>query len=471
LLLLAAASVSAAILTGATGSHDPSRMINCNGTYYMYSTGGGMKYSTDRLHWSSGASPLARGTPASVRNVIPSTRGIWAPDVIFYNNKYYLYYSVASSGPSNNAIGLITSPTLNPSAPDYKWTDMGMVAIHFNKADHKAAIDPCPFIDASNHLWMSWGSGYGDGTSSSDPNIFITRLDDTTGLASATDTNDYPVALGHIEGSFVYYHNGYYYLFWNSGGCCNGARSSYTIHMARSRNVTGPYMDRNGVVNSAATIFLASTVLKNGINGNEHGPGQLGIISENGIDRCTYHYYPDNGRSVIGMETIIWGADGWPACAADLAPGTYQISSANSGLVLGVSQAGTNNGTPLDLETATGSPSQQWLVDYTTNGPAADGYYRLTSVSSGLVIGVAQSGTDHGTRIDQQTWENGNHQCWLIEQTSDGSYRIVSKASPGAIDASNASGTSGPGLETKDWNNTPNQHWKFSPASGTPTAR
>jgi beta-xylosidase len=318
-LLLAAVSASAAILTGAIGSHDPSRMIKCNGTYYIYSTGGRMKYSTNRIDWSAGVSPFPNGTPASVKKFIPADRGIWAPDVIFYNNKYYLYYSVANSNPSNNAIGLITSPTLDPNAPGYKWTDAGLVVEHYNKTDNKAAIDPCPFIDASNNLWLSWGSGYGDGTSAADPNIFITRLDNTTGLASATDTNEYPVAVGHIEGSFVHYHNGCYYLFWNSGGCCNGARSSYTIHMARSRKVTGPYLDKNGVANSGATIFLPPTVVKSGVT--EHGPGQLGIISEGGIDRCTYHYYPDTGRSVIGEETIIWDADGWPVCGDDLAPG------------------------------------------------------------------------------------------------------------------------------------------------------
>jgi beta-xylosidase len=360
---------------------------------------------------------------------------------------------------------------LDPNAPDYKWTDVGMVVEHYNKTDHKAAIDPCPFIDASSNLWMSWGSGYGDGTSSSDPNIFITRLDNTTGLASATDTNEYPVALGHIEGSFIYYHNGYYYLFWNSGGCCNGAKSSYTIHMARSRKVTGPYADRNGVVNSAATIFLAATVVKNGINGNEHGPGQLGIISENGIDRCTYHYYPDNGRSVIGLETIIWDADGWPTCGADLAPGTYQISSANNGLAVGVYQAGTNNGTPLVLDAATGSSFQQWEINFTTNGPAADGYYRLAAVGSGLVLNLALAATNNDARIDQWTWENNDGQRWLIEQTSDGGYRLVSKSSQGVLDVSSAGGAAGSWLATKDWNNAATQHWQFGTTSGTLPAR
>ncbi|MGD0904477.1 MAG: hypothetical protein ABR924_16185, partial [Terracidiphilus sp.] len=52
-------SAPAAILSGATGSHDPSRMILCDGKYYVYSTGGGMKFSADGINWSNGPSPFA----------------------------------------------------------------------------------------------------------------------------------------------------------------------------------------------------------------------------------------------------------------------------------------------------------------------------------------------------------------------------------------------------------------------------
>src|SRR5450432_1146280 len=133
------AALSAAILTGSFGSHDPSRMIFCNGKYYIYSTGGGMKSSTDRINWSSGTSPFPNGVPASVNNVVPNNEGIWAPDVLFYNNKYYLYYAVAISSSTNSAIGLITNPTLDPSASGYKWTDVGVVVHHHDKPDKRTA--------------------------------------------------------------------------------------------------------------------------------------------------------------------------------------------------------------------------------------------------------------------------------------------------------------------------------------------
>ena len=62
---IAAVSASAAILSGSIGSHDPSRMILCDGKYYVYSTGGGMKFSADGINWSNGPSPFATGAPGA----------------------------------------------------------------------------------------------------------------------------------------------------------------------------------------------------------------------------------------------------------------------------------------------------------------------------------------------------------------------------------------------------------------------
>jgi arabinan endo-1,5-alpha-L-arabinosidase len=300
-----------------------------------------MKFSADGINWSNGPSPFAGfasapipaatnsagiglgsgggrggrgGTPPSVRAEVPNDRGIWAPDVIFYNHKYYLYYSVAAPLTiSHCAIGLLTSPTLDPASPDYKWTDAGVVISTWNKVEKKSAIDPCPFVDAKGDLWLSWGSGYANGATESDPTIFITKLDNATGLHSAIDTNYYPVAPGHIEASYVHYRAGFYYAFWNDGGCCSGTNSTYRIHVARSATVTGPYADKAGKV-GANDIFIASIPAQ-----QLYGPGQMGIESEAGLDRFTFHYYNANGRAVLGVRTLVWGADGWPSAGEDAA--------------------------------------------------------------------------------------------------------------------------------------------------------
>lgn len=130
MLLALITPARSAYLTGSLDSHDPSRMIFCNGKYYICSTGGGMKVSTDRISWSSGTSSFSGfsgSRPPSIKAAVPSDQGIWAPDMIFYNNKYFLYYAVASSDGEHCATGLVTSPTLDPSVAGYRWTDAGVV--------------------------------------------------------------------------------------------------------------------------------------------------------------------------------------------------------------------------------------------------------------------------------------------------------------------------------------------------------
>jgi beta-xylosidase len=310
LLFLTALHLQAIPIVGDTHSHDPSRMILCDGKYYVYSTFGGMKYSTDRINWTTGVSPFQdRQPPASVKTLFPENQGIWAPDVIFFNDKYYLYYSVASKDGTRCATGLITSPTLDPNASNYAWTDVGLVITEDDKVVHRSAIDPCPIVDPDGKFWLTFGSGYANGTPPIGPTIFLVQLDPATGLLLNPDNPTlYPLANGHIEASYMYFHAGYYYLFWNSGGCCSGAKSTYEIHMARSATITGPYVGKSG--EPGGTSFLKS-------HDSIHGPGHMGILSLPEGDFFTYHYYPDEGGSLLGLGTLTWDSDGWPTPGPD----------------------------------------------------------------------------------------------------------------------------------------------------------
>jgi arabinan endo-1,5-alpha-L-arabinosidase len=277
------------------GAHDPSRIIEDDGSYYFWATGGGGWTSTDGTHWKSLPNLFPHGFPSEVTAILPSNSGVWAPDVIWNPNSgvYDMYYAVALwDDTKNSLIGLLTSPTLNPASPDYHWTDRGIVIQQAPPNTSYSAIDPMPFFDAHGNMWLSFGSGYAISRNTA---INIIALNKDTGLMSGTAVHS--VQSCGCEASAVNYHDGYYYLFWNTGGCCSGASSTYLIHVARSPDVTGPYTGNRN--------FLAST-------SDEHGPGQIGFISQNGTDYYTYHYYPNSGGSVMGLGVLTWGADGWP---------------------------------------------------------------------------------------------------------------------------------------------------------------
>ena len=111
------------------------------------------------------------------------TGNFWAPDVIYFNGQYHLYYAVSTFGSQVSAIGLATNPTLDPNDPSYQWTDQGPV-IQSTTGNSYNCIDPSVLFDASSNLWMSFGSFWNG--------IYLVQLDAATGLRNATQPHDHP---------------------------------------------------------------------------------------------------------------------------------------------------------------------------------------------------------------------------------------------------------------------------------------
>ena len=300
--------------------HDPGTVIKDGSFYFVYGDGQGIGviYSTDLRNWNY-AYPIFPGNPpAWTTNAVPGFNGyFWAPDIVHLNGKYYLYYAASDWGTINSAIGLVTSPSL--IAPT--WTDQGKV-IQSNPSGQTTTntdltayncIDPSILVDTNGTLWMSFGS-YSDG-------ILVMQLDPVTGKRIAPGSPITKIAdssanffSNTTEGSCLYQHGGYYYLFLNYGGCCAGVNSTYNIRVGRSTSVTGPYLDRNGVnmLNGGGTIFLESS-------GRFIGPGHAAILNDNGTNWFSYHYYDGNngGTASLGVGRLTWSTDDWPVFTND----------------------------------------------------------------------------------------------------------------------------------------------------------
>lgn len=308
-------------LRGSLGVHDPSAAILCNGRYYVFSTGQGLisKSSADRQYWVTGPVVFPK-QPSWVTTYVPGFTGdFWAPDISFYNGQYHLYYACSTFGSQLSAIGLATTPTLDPTSPSYKWTDQGPVIVSSNNANFNA-IDPCVTFDASSNLWMSLGSFW--------TGIKLVELNASNGMRNLTNLTIYSIANDNagagdpIEGSYLYPHGGYYYLFVNWGSCCSGIQSTYNIRVGRATSITGPYLDRNGINmnSSGGTLFLDTT-------GKFIAPGQVGIITDNGQEYFGYHYLDANngGNPTYDLEPLSWTSDGWPVFTNDWSA-TYQFT-------------------------------------------------------------------------------------------------------------------------------------------------
>ncbi len=286
--------------------HDPV-IIKEGDTYYLYCTGPRIptRSSKDLHDWQPVKPRALPKTPQWAKDYVPTATDIWAPDISFYNDKYYLYYAVSTFGSNHSCIGLETNVTLNPEDPAYKWEDQGMV-IASDKPDSYNCIDPNRIVDTDGNSWLAFGSFW--------TGIKMRRLDNETGLLSKEDTKLYPLAqrfvqFDPIEGVFIIHKGDYYYLFASFDFCCKGVDSTYHVVVGRSETVTGPYVDKDDkeMLKGGGTQVTFPT-------SRWRGPGHNGILQESGKEWIVYHSYDAQAGGVptLRIVPLQWDKDGWP---------------------------------------------------------------------------------------------------------------------------------------------------------------
>ena len=238
-------------LKGDLGVHDPVMIKEeATSTYRIYYTGMRVasKTSSDRVNWRAASSGLA--SPSWIKAEVPGNNGsdFWAPDIMFRDDKYWLYYSVSTFGKNTSAIGLATSPTLtNPT-----WTDQGVV-VKSSSSDNYNCIDPAIFQDDDGKVWLTFGSFWSG--------IKLVECDPATGKP-ADSTSTLLSLASHSSGIEAPYlcKWGYYYLFVSWDKCCQGVNSTYKIVVGRATGVQGPYTDKDGKAMTSGDNALSSMV-------------------------------------------------------------------------------------------------------------------------------------------------------------------------------------------------------------------
>lgn len=285
-------------------ARDPSTIVKCKDEFWVFYTGRGIPsfHSKDLVKWEAGP-PVFRTAPEWIAGAVPENRNMnyWAPDVIHLGDRYLLYYAVSSFGKITSAIGLATTPTLDPADPAYHWTDEGIVVQSREGGDFNT-IDPSVLSDHDGSLWLAFGS-YWSG-------IKLVQLDPKTGKRMTADAPIVSLAYNKsIEASCLYKHAGYYYLFVNWGSCCRGVNSTYNIRVGRSRRVTGPYLDKDGVdmLKGGGTLVLSNS-------GPLFGPGHAGILVDDGKSWFTSDFEGDvrmGGKPTLAIMPLSWKS-AWP---------------------------------------------------------------------------------------------------------------------------------------------------------------
>jgi len=187
-------------------------------------------WSADHENWKYEGEALIVPTWTSENSAF------WAPDVFFDKRlkKFVMFFSADPVGKSGKCIGVAFSDY--PLGP-FIATDTPLIC-----GDGFKVIDPKGFIDPkSGKRFLYWGSDFQQ-----------LKVQEMTSDWTAFKPGSVPVDLvwpgrdntysNLIEGSWLDYDNGYYYLYYSGDNCC-GDNANYAIMVARSTYPTGPLND------------------------------------------------------------------------------------------------------------------------------------------------------------------------------------------------------------------------------------
>jgi len=449
--------------------HDPSTIMECDGKYYTFGTGGGGLISEDGWTWKSGAVRPGGGA---------------APDALKIGDRYLVIYGSTGGGLGGGHDGKINTmwnKTLDPTSPDFKFTESIVVASSENMEDCDA-IDPGLLLDPTDgRLWCSYGTYFGF--------IRLIELDPKTG--KRVEGNKAINIAIDCEATDLMYRDGWYYLLGTHGTCCDGANSTYNIVVGRSKKVTGPYLDNMGrdMLEGGGKMVVAA-------GGRVTGPGHFGrFIVADGVEKMSCHYEADldqSGRSVLAIRPLLW-KNGWPVAGDNFKEGTYEIESERRGYALelvvdfvrmpgGMRWFNHENDEPTKLvasqkladviktwpdgkiDVRIGDymfrPHQKWTI---TAVPEAGGYiggpyYKILISETDRALAA----TAEAEVVTVPTYTGAPEQLWRIDQLTDGTYRIMPKVVPNSKEklVLVSSGDSTPTLAPFDMNSD-NSKWNF----------
>jgi len=271
--------------------------------------------SSDLVHWIWAGDAFV--APPSWAEL---TAGLWAPEIQYFNGKYYLYYTVTDTKQSvsgewlcgsDSAIGVATATS--PTGP---WTDKGAPCVRPRRSASGCSfhwtIDPEVEIAPGGQKYIYYGS-FGGGIEARDLS--------SDGMSSSAATAVQVAIASRYEGAEVVQHGGWWYLLASATDCCRGPLTGYTVFAGRSANPKGPFTDRDGVSLTAGRVG-GTPVLS--LNGNRWlGPGHNTVFTDlDGQDSTIFHAVNESDSYFAGqvgftkrpslMEPLDWDADGWP---------------------------------------------------------------------------------------------------------------------------------------------------------------
>ncbi|WP_430971859.1 glycoside hydrolase family 43 protein [Sunxiuqinia rutila] len=224
-----------------------------------------------------------------------SSEDFWAPELYYKNGTFFVYYTTKRKDTGIACIGVASTKNIYEG-----FTDHGIIIEWGDEA-----IDAFVFQDEDGKFYITW-KAYGL-TEGREIEILASELSED-GLSlkgeyfSLTDQSKGWKGPGH-EGQCLIKRNGYYYLLYSAGGCCDN-RCDYHVMVARSKNLRAGW-EQN-----------PEPILQGGETWRCTGHGTL-VNTPDGRYFYMYHSYNAIDFEFIGrqgmLDEMFWNEEtGWP---------------------------------------------------------------------------------------------------------------------------------------------------------------
>lgn len=282
-----------------------------NGLYYMTSTRGwgvavrrsptlaGLSTAKDVPVWHGGGAGFEA-----------FTRDVWAPELHFLRNKWYVYYTATDGPDENRRVFVLEAQTDDPQG---KYTFKGKLAVP-DKNDDEYAIDGTVWERPKDKALFALWSGR-DKAIGRIQNIYLAPMSNPWTISGARVRLSMPTFAWEKhgwqvnEGPEVLTHNGKTFVVYSASG---GTTPNYCLGLLT--NTDGDLLRAASWEKSRTPVFVSYT----GTDGHVWGPGHNGFFrSPNGKeDWIIYHGKESDANTWGGRDAraqkFTWKRDGTP---------------------------------------------------------------------------------------------------------------------------------------------------------------
>ncbi len=241
-----------------------------------------ISHSKDLVHWEIIGHAITKSEYLDLSDILDS-RGIWAPDISYYNGIYYIFATLRHNDDNKPMRSQLVMTSDKPEGPYGR--------PHILPVDD---IDPSHFIDDDGKHYMVIAPGA----------CIVPLNDDCTEIIGEKVQVWAGTGERCPEGPHIFKKDGWYYAMVAEGGTGYG----HGINVARGRSLYGPYES------CPYNPVLRQTDPEADIQRSGHG---MFVETQNGQWYCMYLCGRRNGGNytTIGRETaldpVTWTDDGW----------------------------------------------------------------------------------------------------------------------------------------------------------------